>query len=210
MGNIWKWLVKMVYKTGIFPSIGLLCLIAFSMTAIGADDFALVRKINLSPALTPMKGFSNVDSFGLSRDSGILIAGQFHDERDAPMAFLMKITPQAVAQWQLLSAHEPLYDPPTSIFDASDGGYWIIGKGHIEDPGATKASSLKWNERISLDIKTTYFYLGKVTAVMTSRTLYLQPIRHFLIRCCKNILIQNSKHRVQLLAYLPDRWEIQK
>jgi hypothetical protein len=164
MGYIWKWLVKMDYKTGIFPSIGLLCLIAFSMTAIGADDFALVRKINLSPASTPMKGFSNVDSFGLSRDSGILIAGQFHDERDAPMAFLMKITPQAVAQWQLLSAHEPLYDPPTSIFDASDGGYWIIGKGHIEDPGATKASSLKWNERISLDIKTTYFYLGKIGA----------------------------------------------
>jgi hypothetical protein len=114
------------------------------MTATGADDFALVRKINLSPASTPMKGFSNVDSFGLSRDSGILIAGQFHDERDAPMAFLMKITPQAVAQWQLLSAHEALYDPPTNIFDASDGGYWEIGKGHLEDPGATKPSSLKW------------------------------------------------------------------
>ncbi len=80
------------------------------------------------------------------------------------MSFLMKISPQAVAQWQLLSVHEPHYDPPTNIFDASDGGYWEIGKGHIEDLGATKASSLKWNERISLDIKATYFYLGKIDA----------------------------------------------
>jgi hypothetical protein len=164
MGIIWKWPVKMDYKTRIFPSIGLFCLVAFSTTAIGADDFALVRKVNLSPASTPMKGFSSVDSFGLSRDSGILIAGQFHDEHDVPMAFVMKITPQAVAQWQLLSAHEPLYDPPTGIFDASDGSYWEIGTGHIEDPSATKASSLKWNERTARDINATYFYLGKIDA----------------------------------------------
>ena len=154
----------MDYRSRIFRSIGTFCLVAFSMTATGADDFALVRKINLSPASSLMKGFSNVDSFGLSRDSGILIAGQFHDERDAPMAFLMKITPQAVAQWQLLSAHEALYDPPTSIFDASDGGYWEIGRGYTEDPGAMKSSSLKWNKRLEREINGAYFYLGKIDA----------------------------------------------
>jgi hypothetical protein len=164
MGIIWKWLAKMDYKTRIFPSIALCCLVASSTTATGADDFALVRKINLSPASTPIKGFSSVDSFGLSLDGGILIAGQFHDERDAPMAFLMKITPQAVAQWQRLSAKEALYDPPASIFDASDGGYWEIGMGHIEDPNATEASSLKWNERSAREINAKYFYLGKIDA----------------------------------------------
>jgi hypothetical protein len=164
MSNIGKWLVKMDCETSILPSIGLFCLVAFSMTAVGADDFSLVRKVNLSPASTPMKDFSSVDSFGLSRDSGILIAGQFHDERDAPMAFLMKITPQAVARWQLLSAHEPLYDPPTSIFDASDGGYWEIGRGHIEDPNSINSPSLKWNERLEREINGAYYYLGKIDA----------------------------------------------
>lgn len=161
-------------KTQLFSSIGLSCLVAFSMTAIGADEFSLVRKVNISPASTPVKGFSTVDSFGLSRDGGILISGRFHDERDAPMAFLMKITPQAVAQWQILSAHEPLYDPPTNIFDASDAGYWETGQGHIEDAGAAESSSLKWNERRAREINATYFYLGKIDA--DGHTVWRKPI----------------------------------
>ena len=153
----------MDYKTRIVSSIGLLCLAAFSATAIAADEFSLVRKVNLSPASTPVKGFLSVDSFGLSRDGGILISGRFHDERDAPMAFLMKLTPQAVAQWQILSAEEPLYDPPTSIFDASDGGFWELGMGQLEDPDPTEPSSTKRNERAAKGIGT-YFYLGKLDA----------------------------------------------